>query len=104
MIRGRPRSTLFPYTTLFRSGFGPFECYECQIQVASTLGVGVFVCPRHPATGSGDLARRRYPRVAGAASAVSSSKLQPGCAPWRIQCRDGKYSAIRETWGITKTE
>src|ERR1017187_4639980 len=26
MIRRPPRSTLFPYTTLFRSGFGPAMC------------------------------------------------------------------------------
>src|SRR3712207_8173399 len=29
MIRRPPRSTLFPYTTLFRSGFGgPLNCFE----------------------------------------------------------------------------
>ena len=28
--------------------------------------------------------------LAGTASSVSSSQVQPGCAPWRIQCRDGK--------------
>ena len=30
-----------------------------QIQVAPALGCGVFVCPRHPAAGFGDLARRK---------------------------------------------
>src|SRR5256885_3236907 len=30
MIRRPPRSTLFPYTTLFRSVVGP-QCNECQV-------------------------------------------------------------------------
>ena len=59
-------------------------------KVATALGVGVFICPRHPATGFGDLARRGGPCVGGTASPVSSSQVQPGCAPWRIQCDDGK--------------
>jgi hypothetical protein len=73
-----------------RTGLGPPECHECQIQVATALGIGVFICPRHPTTRSGDLARRGVPRVGGPASSVSSSQLQPGCAPWRIQCRYGE--------------
>ena len=72
-----------------RTRHGPFECHECQIQVAIALGVGVFVCPRHPATGTGDLARQGGPRVGGTASSASSSQVQPGGASWRIQCRDG---------------
>src|ERR1019366_2628704 len=67
----------------------PFECHECQIKVASALGVGVFVRPRHPATGLGDLARRGNPGFGGTASSLSPGPVQPGCAPWRIQCRDG---------------
>ena len=51
-----------------RTGLGPFECHECQIQVATALGAGVFVCPRHPATGFGDLARQGGQRVGGTAS------------------------------------
>ena len=50
-----------------RTGLRPFECHECQIQVAPALGFGVFVCPRHPAAGFGDLARRRGQSVAGTA-------------------------------------
>jgi fructose-bisphosphate aldolase, class I len=41
-----------------RIGLGPLERHECQVQVPRALGGGVFVCPRHPATGVGDLARR----------------------------------------------
>ena len=72
-----------------RTGFGPFECHECSIQVATALGAGVFVCPRHPATGFGDLARQGGQRDSGAASSASSRQVQPGGAPWRIHCRDG---------------
>ena len=50
--------------------------------------------PRHPATGFGDLARRRDPRVGGTAGSVSSSQVQPGCAPWRIHCRDGNKMSM----------
>ena len=46
-----------------------------QIQVATALGVGVFVCPRHPATGFGDLARRGGPCVGGTAG---SAIIAPG--------------------------
>src|SRR2546430_13654141 len=31
MIRRPPRSTLFPYTTLFRSHFGPQEDFEASV-------------------------------------------------------------------------
>jgi len=32
--------------------------------------------------------------VGGTGSSVSSSQLQSGCAPWRIQCRDGEDVSI----------
>jgi len=55
------------------------------------LAVGVFVCPRHPATGFGDLARRGSPRVGGTASSASSSHVQPKPRrSGRIRCSDGK--------------
>ena len=57
------------------TGFGPSERYECQIQVADALGAGVFVCPRHSATGFRDLARPRGQRSSGTASFVSSSGM-----------------------------
>ena len=73
-----------------RTGLGPLECHECPIQVATALGAGVFVCPCDPAAGFGDLARQGGQRAGGTASSVSSSQMQPGRAPWRIQPRDGK--------------
>src|SRR3712207_9555330 len=38
MIRRPPRSTLFPYTTLFRSGLE--DAYSMQALVAEALGIG----------------------------------------------------------------
>src|SRR5260370_37705012 len=37
MIRRPPRSTLFPYTTLFRSGHGPGSCVSHDLDAASLL-------------------------------------------------------------------
>ncbi len=55
--RGRSGGCVLVRRPIRRTGLGPFECHECQIQIATALGVGIFVCPRHPATGLGDLAR-----------------------------------------------
>jgi phosphoketolase len=72
-------------------------------------GLAFSFCPRHLATGFGALAWRGGPRVGGTASSVSSRQIQPGCAPWRIHCRDGKghardnkYPATRGSCGIAR--
>src|SRR2546427_2076364 len=45
MIRRPPRSTLFPYTTLFRSGGnGLFGALVVQLKQAICLGEGQFTC------------------------------------------------------------
>src|SRR3712207_7920681 len=41
MIRRPPRSTLFPYTTLFRSGRGPLGGRDLRERVAEPLDVAV---------------------------------------------------------------
>jgi len=43
---------------------------KLAIPQRSALGTGVFLCPHHPATGFGDLARRGSQPLGGAASAV----------------------------------
>src|SRR2546425_2485867 len=55
MIRRPPRSTLFPYTTLFRSATAALVAERIRARVASeefaggrmTLSVGVAECPSH---------------------------------------------------------
>ena len=42
---------------------------------SQALGLGIFVCPRHPATGAGDLAGQRSPRADSAAGSRSSSPM-----------------------------
>jgi Fructose-bisphosphate aldolase class-I len=66
------------------TGFRTFECYECPFQITATMGIGVFICTCHPTTGIGDMARQRNQCAGSPKSIVSSSKLQQGCAPWRI--------------------
>src|SRR2546426_2926107 len=52
MIRRPPRSTLFPYTTLFRSSFSPYRsdpeagAYVALLAV-SVLGVAYFLLANH---------------------------------------------------------
>src|SRR5258705_2466945 len=47
MIRRPPRSTLFPYTTLFRSGVGPFQLEHDREELVPE-GFGVTTRPRAP--------------------------------------------------------
>src|SRR5215472_14812342 len=48
MIRRPPRSTLFPYTTLFRSGLAAFSAAIICWQVATFRQAGTPVAPRLP--------------------------------------------------------
>jgi len=77
-----------------RTRLGAAECDECQVQIAPAMGRGVFVCPRHPATGVGDLARRGGSRAGGAASPLSPRRLQPVGAARRIHRRHGRHLSI----------
>ena len=69
------------------------ECDERAIRVAIAVGVGIFICPRHPATGTRDLARAGGQHLRGAGSFASSSGVQPGRAPRGILRRHGRLSA-----------
>ena len=79
-----------------RTGLGPFECHESSIRVATALGAGVFVCPRHPATGLGNLSGQGGQRESGTAGVAASGQMQPRRPPWRIHCRDGKDMRVEQ--------
>src|SRR3989440_11551411 len=46
MIRRPPRSTLFPYTTLFRSNLAPWEVPDAQYYGAALAALAVGVAPQ----------------------------------------------------------
>src|SRR5438034_4704246 len=53
MIRRPPRSTLFPYTTLFRS-VGPTILFECPAQIPRSFLRSFSLWARHPAETSAE--------------------------------------------------
>src|SRR5256885_9280798 len=69
MIRRPPRSTLFPYTTLFRSDYLPEEASSALPAALAHLG---------------GLLREVLPRLGGARSAEHTSELQSPC---NLVCR-----------------
>ena len=81
-----------------------------RFKIATALGVSVFVCPRHPAPGFGDLARRGGP---GAGGTASSAFIGPGATGlragantrprWRGDEQDNKYPETHENCGRAKT-
>jgi fructose-bisphosphate aldolase, class I len=78
-----------------------------RFESRSAVGGGVFVCPRHSATGIGDLAGSKGQRYRGTGSLVSPRALQPGRSPGRIQSGDGKAVNRPATYrlsGIATTE
>src|SRR5256885_7209749 len=70
MIRRPPRSTLFPYTTLFRSAFDELRCALCSLQLGGHEFGGTF------APGAAGLFARR--------SEEHTSELQSPC---NLVCR-----------------
>src|SRR2546423_9714187 len=79
MIRRPPRSTLFPYTTLFRSRLRPPRglTVDCRVVLSPVAGVAVAhrLCGRRDTPGSpGDVAIRAPP--GGERSEEHTSELQ----------------------------
>src|SRR5256885_13265835 len=72
MIRRPPRSTLFPYTTLFRSALAPLPVNAIHI----AMPVAVHLYPRRIATGPGHAPAKR--------SQEHTSELQSPC---NLVCR-----------------
>src|SRR2546426_7239675 len=75
MIRRPPRSTLFPYTTLFRSHPDEVDLARAQLDGVERLDVARRVRPR---------ARHQLDRVLGERSEEHTSELQSPC---NLVCR-----------------
>ena len=91
--RGRSGDCVPVGRPIRRTGLGPVECHECPVQIAEVapaMGAGIFVCPRHPATGFGDLAAARRP----------TDRRRSGLCYHRAKCnraaRRGEYNAAME--------
>src|ERR1039458_10774027 len=77
MIRRPPRSTLFPYTTLFRSGIKPREVWHVVLDVGRTSGPLLLLL----------FCAQLYSRVlsmTGFTEAAKSFLLSTGAGPWGI--------------------
>ena len=77
-----------------RTGLGPLECHECPIPGRECPG-------RWRSRSAAPSSNRPWrsgtatsPRVGGTAGPAPSGPVQPGCAPRRIRCRDGKPITI----------
>src|SRR5256885_4178499 len=85
MIRRPPRSTLFPYTTLFRSGFKNYRRHWAAPRTAAYAAADVHFGQRHAPerTGAGS---RRLPRQGSrdGRSEEHTSELQSPC---NLVCR-----------------
>src|SRR3712207_6772309 len=75
MIRRPPRSPLFPYPTLFRSGAGPRVGAATGLMTGAT---GVFVIPAVPYLGSLGLERDDLVQALGLSFTVSTFALAGG--------------------------
>src|SRR5438309_6429876 len=64
MLRRPQRSTLFPYTTLFRSGIGRDGIGRVLLRARHRDGGGSPLAPIAPARGSGPPVSLRHPYVA----------------------------------------
>src|SRR5947208_13577394 len=76
MVRPPPRSTLFPYTTLFRSGLTPRLLSPDEQFEALQFGLGLTNAALRTTRGSGDLRRRDFAGSAERLSALAD-ELRP---------------------------
>src|SRR2546426_506558 len=94
MIRRPPRSTLFPYTTLFRSGRDDRPCAAADVDVEPAVAV-------HPLLEGGDRADLIHPpddaatrkRQRAAGSLPGSPELLGALDPVHAECHSSKLPA-----------
>src|SRR2546427_6749968 len=85
MIRRPPRSTLFPYTTLFRSP-------DARVHLDADLLVEL--------DQDGEIARREKPHAHSAASAEFGRAVRNMC-PGLCVIMNGGFDASATAWGVT---
>src|SRR3712207_2095354 len=91
MIRRPPRSTLFPYTTLFRSVVAQLqqvlvaEVLDAQVRADARRGQGLLGVVLADAVDVGE--RDLHPLLAGQVDASQSCHVQVLPQPWRCLCR-----------------
>src|SRR5690348_17886023 len=84
MIRRPPRSTLFPYTTLFRSSCNPVVSSEMRLQSVAISRLACMRLPRSKALGIVCLMQRGTWTCPEARSEEHTSELQ---SPVHLVCR-----------------
>jgi fructose-bisphosphate aldolase, class I len=73
--RRRAGNCIFIRRPAKRTGLGSSKRDECPVQVANAVGVDVFIFPRHPATGFGNLAGQGRQRESSTTSPNSSCQV-----------------------------
>src|SRR5207248_1101480 len=84
MIRPPPRSTLFPYTTLFRSCPGLHTCYNGRYKPSQTRE-GELIGKTRPQFGLGPAIRLHEPGTASNGGSERRGEYVPGPGPNRPQ-------------------
>src|SRR3712207_7959553 len=90
MIRRPPRSTLFPYTTLFRSGEGR----RARAQLGQAHRAGAGRPARRDAVRRGDLARREARRVDRKSTRLNSSHANISYAVFCLKKKKNLRDAV----------
>src|SRR3989442_4396088 len=95
MIRRPPRSTLFPYTTLFRSVAGPSDRVDHRFGSSSAVDRGTLTSrPEGLATGSGGEAFRPGDRKS---TRLNSSHVRISYAVFCLE-KKNTHSSVSCTW------
>src|SRR6266568_7473545 len=111
MIRRPPRSTLFPYTTLFRSTRWPGCCRRAH-RPRTSPWPGTWAWPGPPGSSRRAVpglprAAPAGPRTGGCPAPLAASSAAPGTTPSGLvlssMCLTSRYRAIRLRWAHART-
>src|SRR2546430_13314514 len=97
MIRRPPRSTLFPYTTLFRSVIIRHDHFHVVVEAGGRQSLKIFECANVFADGGCKILRLHKAQVLAARSEEHTSELQ---SQSKIVCR---LLLVKKTYASTST-